>query len=191
VEFADQFSNPVIVFEDMSGIREEMQYGSYMNRQLYKLPFDKFETFVSYKATWREIPTDTVAAYYNSQTCSCYGERGYRQGRRCRCPNEECDVVQDHADRNASVNIVWREKATLDGNESNSRTYKTHPQVRLVRLSGCRVGARRVSRPPSSRSLAEQGVRAHRTAEEITKPSGHRARGCLQTLISYFRSKYS
>jgi putative transposase len=28
VEFAEQFTNPVIVFEDMSGIREEMQYGS-------------------------------------------------------------------------------------------------------------------------------------------------------------------
>src|SRR6056297_1623019 len=32
VEFAERFSNPVIVFEDMSGIREEMQYGTYMNR---------------------------------------------------------------------------------------------------------------------------------------------------------------
>ncbi len=43
VEFADQFSNPVIV--------------------LHKLPFHTFETFVSYRATWREIPTDTVDAY--------------------------------------------------------------------------------------------------------------------------------
>jgi putative transposase len=157
VKFAEQFSNPVIVFEDMSGIRNEMQYGSYMNRRLHKLPFHKFERFVSYKATWREIPTDTVDAYYNSRTCSCCGERGSRQGRRFRCPNDECDVVQDHADRNASVNIAWREKAKLDGNESNYRTHKTQPQVRLVRLSG----SGRVSRPPSSRSLAEQGVLAH------------------------------
>jgi putative transposase len=145
VEFADQFSNPVIVFEDMSGIREQMQYESYMNRRLHKLPFHNFETFVSDKATWREIPTDTVDVYNNSKTCLCCGERGYRQGRRFRCPNEECDVVQDHADRNASgmVNIAWREKAKLDGNESNSRW--------------C-VCPGRVSRPPSSRSLAEQGV---------------------------------
>ena len=73
VEFAEQFSNPVIVFEDMSGIREEMQYGTYMNRRLYKLPFHKFETFVSYKATWREIPTDTVDAYYNSKPIGSVG----------------------------------------------------------------------------------------------------------------------
>ncbi|WP_302081031.1 hypothetical protein [Salinibaculum rarum] len=66
-------------------------------------------------------------------------------------------VTQDHADRNASVNIAWREKVKLDGDESNYRTHKTQPQVRLVRLSG----SGRVSRPPSSRSLAEQGVLAH------------------------------
>lgn len=174
VEFAEQFSNPVIVFEDMSGIRKEIQYGTYMNRRLHKLPFHKFEKFVSYKATWREIPTDTVDAYYNSQTCSCCGERGYRQGRRFRCTNDECSVVQDHADRNAfarcnlagsqklrllatAVNIAWREKAKLDGDTWNYRTHKTQPQVRLVRLSG----SGRVSRPSSSRSLAEQGVLAY------------------------------
>ena len=64
-----------------------------MNRRLHKLPFHKFEKFVSYKATWREISTDTVDAYYNSKTCSCCGERGYRQGRRFRCTDGECDVV--------------------------------------------------------------------------------------------------
>ncbi|OAQ53207.1 hypothetical protein HTG_06950 [Natrinema mahii] len=138
VKFAEQFSNPVIVFEDMSGIRNEMQYGSY-------------------KATWREIPTDTVDAYYNSRTCSCCGERGDRQGRRFRCTNDECDVAQDHADRNASVNIAWREKAKLGDTDTNYRTHKTQPQVRLVRLSG----SGRVSRPSSSRFLAEQGVLAH------------------------------
>lgn len=56
VEFAEQFTNPVIVFEDMNGIHDEMQYGPYMNRRLHKLPFHKFEKFVSYPATWREIP---------------------------------------------------------------------------------------------------------------------------------------
>ena len=157
VEFAEQFSNPLIVFEDMSGIRDEIKYGAYMNRRLHKLPFHKFEEFVSYKAMWREIPTDTVDTYYNSQICSCCGERGYRQGRRFRCTNDECAVVQDHADRNASVNIAWREMAKLNGTESNYRTHKTQPQVRLVRLSG----SGRVSRPTSSHSLAEQGVLSH------------------------------
>nr|WP_240148858.1 IS200/IS605 family accessory protein TnpB-related protein [Halorubellus sp. JP-L1] len=51
VEFAEQFSNPVIVFEDREGIRDEIEYGKYTNRRLHKSPFYKFETFVSYKAT--------------------------------------------------------------------------------------------------------------------------------------------
>ncbi len=66
-------------------------------------------------------------------------------------------MVQDHADRNASVKIAWRETAKIDGNDTNYRTHKTQPQVRLVRLSG----SGRVSCPTSSRSLAEQGVLAH------------------------------
>ena len=33
----------------------------------------KCETFVSYKATWREIPTDTVDAYYNSKPIGSVG----------------------------------------------------------------------------------------------------------------------
>ncbi len=158
VEFAEQFPNPAIVFEDLSGIRKSIEYGTYMNRRLHKLPFHKFEDMVRYKALWREIPCDTVEAEYNSKTCSCCGERGYRQDRRFRCTNDECDVSQDHADRNASVNIAWRAWAKQQGIEDvdtvNYRTRKTQPQVRLVRLSG----SGRVSRPTSSLQLAEQGV---------------------------------
>jgi transposase, IS605 OrfB family, central region len=99
VEFAEQFTNPVIVFKNMSGIRGEIKYGTYMDRRLHKLPFHNFEKFVSYEATWREIPTDMLDAYYNSKMCSCCGERGYRQGQRFQCMNGECDVAQDHADR--------------------------------------------------------------------------------------------
>jgi putative transposase len=152
VEFAEQFSNSVIMFEDMSSIYDEIEYGKYMNHRLHSFYFHNFENFFS----WREIPIDTVDAYYNSQTCSCCGERGSRQGRRFQSPNDKCDVGQDHADRNASMNIAWREKAKIDGNTTNYRTHRTLPQVRVVRLSG----PGRVSRPTSSRSLAEQGVLA-------------------------------
>lgn len=160
VEFASQFSNPVIVFEDLSGIRKAIEYGTYLNRRLHKLPFHKFEKFVSYKATWAEIPIDTVESYYNSKTCSCCGERGHRQGRRFRCTNDACKLNQDHADRNASVNVAWRAYAKYVGiniGEENYRTRKTQPSVRKVSLSG----SGRVNRPTSSRSIAEQGVLSH------------------------------
>lgn len=35
VEYAKQFSNPVIVMEDLSFIRERLDYGKFMNRRLH------------------------------------------------------------------------------------------------------------------------------------------------------------
>jgi len=158
VEFAQQFPNPVIVFEDLSGIRDAIKYGTYMNRRLHKLPFHKFEQQVRYKATWNQIPCETVGSPYNSKACSCCGHRGYRQGRRFRCTNDSCEVQQDHADRNASVNVAWRawaKHAGVDVESVNYRTRKTQPFVRKVSLSG---SGRSVNRPSSSRDIASRGV---------------------------------
>ena len=160
VEFAQQFSNPAIVFEDLSGIRDAIKYGTYMNRRLHKLPFHKFEQQVRYKAMWNQIPCETVESPSNSKSCSCCGHRGYRQSRRFRCPNDSCAVQQDHADRNASVNVAWRALAKHAGFDVESVTYRTHktqPQVWLVRLSG---SGRSVNRPSSSREIASRGVLA-------------------------------
>jgi len=68
-----------------------------------------------------------------------------------------CNLQQNHADRNASVNIARREKAKLDGNDSNYRTYKT--QAAGAVGASIRVKARKP--PPSPRSLAEQGMLSH------------------------------
>src|SRR5699024_8282571 len=113
---------------------------------------------VEYKATWAEIPTFEVDAYYNSQTCSCCGERGSRRKGRFTCRNDECPVQQDHSDRNASVNVAWRGVRRIssdDEQNDNYRTRKTQPSVRQVSLCG---SGRGVNRPTSSASLAERGV---------------------------------
>ena len=94
----------------------------------------------------------------SSKTCSCCGERSYRTGRRFVCTNDECAVKQDHADRNASVNVAWhgvRRISSGDEQTENYRTRKTQPSVRLVSLcgSGCDV-----SRPTSSAQRAARGV---------------------------------
>ncbi len=155
IEFAERFENPVIVFEDLSGIREEMQYGSYMNRRLHKLPFHKLEKQVQYKALWRGIPCDDVEAKYNSQRCSCCGENGNRQGRRFTCTDDACELSQDHADRNSSVNVAVRALVKYDALD-NYQTRKTQPFVRKVSLSG----SGRVNRPTASSELADRGVLA-------------------------------
>jgi putative transposase len=155
--FAEHFAAPTIVFEDMSGIRDGMDYGTFMNRRLHRLPFRALQDHVEHKAEWAEIPTFEVEAYYNSQTCSCCGERGTRRKGRFTCQNDECALQQDHSDRNASVNVAWRGIQHLSDTEQNDnyRTRKTQPQVRLVRLCG---SGRRVNRPTSSVAIAERGV---------------------------------
>jgi putative transposase len=147
-----------MVFEDLSGIRDVIKYGTYMNRGLYKLPFHKFEQQVCYKATWNQIPCETVEAPYNSKSRSCCGHRDYRQGQRFRCTNDSRDVQQDHADRNAGVNVAWRawaKHAGVDVESVNCRTRKTQVFVGKVSLS---ESGRSVPRPSSSREIASRGV---------------------------------
>jgi putative transposase len=126
-----------------------MDYGTFMNRRLHRLPFRELQDRVEYKAKWGEIPTFEVDAYYNSQTCSCCGERGVRRKHRFTCRNDECSVQQDHADRNASVNIAWhgvRRISSVDESDSDYPTRKTQSSVRLLSLCG---SGRQVSRPTS------------------------------------------
>ena len=137
MEFADRFSNPVIAFEDMSGIREEMQYGSYMNRQLHELSFHAFETFVSYEAMWRAIPRDTVNSDSNSQTCSCYGGRGRRQGRRFRPKLFRSDRCKSVPNRPQNVTRSTKQAATEVRNSSGSPEQKTVSADRTTDPHGC------------------------------------------------------
>ena len=156
--FAETFDAPTIVFEDMSGIRDGMDYGTFMNRRLHRLPFRALQDQIEHKAAWNEIPTFEVDACSNSQTCSCCGERGTRRNGRFTCRNDECSLQQDHADRNASVNVAWRgvrRISSVDASADNYRTRKTQPSVRVVSLCG---SGRRVNRPTSSAQLAARGV---------------------------------
>ncbi|MDY6775638.1 MAG: transposase, partial [Halobacteria archaeon] len=156
VEFAQEFEKPLIVFEDMTDIRDSIEYGSYMNRRLHKLPFRTLQDMAEYKANWDEIPTTVVDAYHNSKTCSCCGERGSRKSRRFTCTNANCKLNQDHADRNASVNVAWRGIQKIkDRVSSDYRTRKTPPRVRKVSLCG---SGRHVNRPTSSTDIASVGV---------------------------------
>ncbi|SIS16509.1 putative transposase [Natronorubrum thiooxidans] len=167
--YVQWFPNPVVVFESLEGIRNDIDYGTYMNRRLHKLPFHEFERQVTYKAHRHGAPVEHVESEYNSQRCSMCGEKGLRNGGRFTCQNDVCALEQDHSDRNASVNaaVRWIAK-TETGDDSHSsadnyRPRKTPPQVRVRRVGSGRhsttsCGAVDVNRPTSSRSIAEQGV---------------------------------
>lgn len=162
--YVEWFSNPVVVFEDMTGIRNDIEYGSYMNRRLHKMPFYEFERQVTYKSRRHDTPVISVESRDNSKRCACCGEYGRRQRMRFTCTAESCPLRQDHADRNATVNTAVKGIAKLETDEDshsaadNYRPRKTPPQTRVRRVGSGRHTSVDVNRPAASCEIASQGV---------------------------------
>ena len=120
VEHAASVENPVLVLEDLTYIRESMDYGSYMNRRLHGWGFAKMHAQLCYKAAERGIPVETVNPAYTSKSCHVCDETGYRpEQAEFRCTNDECWVSEYQADVNAALNIADR----YSSGESRSREH--------------------------------------------------------------------
>jgi putative transposase len=109
VEYARQFENPVIVLEDLSYIREHLDYGKWMNRRLHNWAFARLTGRIEDKAREAGIPVRFVNPAYTSQTCHACGHLGSRSSQAAfRCTNAECWVTEYQADINAAANIAGR-----------------------------------------------------------------------------------
>lgn len=108
VEYAKRFEKPVVVLEDLADIREDLDYGEWMNRRLHAWAFARLQERIEDKAHEAGIPVEYVHPEYTSQTCHACQHVGYRNGDEFRCTNDECWVSEYHADINASVNIADR-----------------------------------------------------------------------------------
>jgi len=108
VAYAQRFDKPVVVLEDLSYIREDLDYGEWMNRRLHAWAFARLQGRIEDKAREAGIPVEYVDPEYTSQTCHACQHVGYRNGDEFRCQNEECWVTEYHADINAAVNIADR-----------------------------------------------------------------------------------
>ncbi|SEO41470.1 transposase, IS605 OrfB family, central region [Halogranum amylolyticum] len=109
VEYAQQFEDPVIVLEDLSYIREHLDYRKWMNRRLHNRAFARLTGRIEDKAREEGVPVRYVNPAYTSQTChecSHIGARGSQAT--FRCTNDDCWVTGYQADINASVNIARR-----------------------------------------------------------------------------------
>ncbi|MHC3438459.1 RNA-guided endonuclease TnpB family protein [Natrialbaceae archaeon A-gly3] len=103
-EYARQFDDPVIVLEDLSYIRERLDYGAYMNRRLHAWAFARLQGRIEDKALEASIPVEYVQPAYTSQTCHACGHIGRRDEQaEFRCTNDECHVTTFQADINAVV----------------------------------------------------------------------------------------
>ena len=109
VDYAKSVENPVLVLEDLTYIRENMDYGKYMNRRLHGWGFAKLHAQVRYKAAEKGIPVETVNPRNTSKACHACGEHGYRPRQATfRCSNDDCWLGEYQADVNGAINIADR-----------------------------------------------------------------------------------
>jgi len=96
-----------IVFGDLTGIRQSIDYSEKTNQQLHNWNFAKLLDFITYKASMFGITVDKIDEKYTSQTCCNCGVRkkSNRKTRGlyvCDCGNKI------NADRNGANNILTR-----------------------------------------------------------------------------------
>lgn len=108
VEYAQRFKKPVLVLEDLSYIREDLDYGEWINRRLHAWAFARLQQRIEDKTREVGLPVRYVRPEYTSQTCHECGHIGTRNGDEFRCTNDKCWITEYHADINAAVNVADR-----------------------------------------------------------------------------------
>jgi len=109
VERVRQVEHPVVVLENLQYIREEMDFGAFMNRRLHGWAFAKLHAQIRYKAEEAGIPVETVNPRNTSTECHACGGGGTRPEQATfRCTNDDCWVEEYQADINAALNIADR-----------------------------------------------------------------------------------
>ncbi len=109
VEYARRFDSPVIVLEDLSYIREHLDYGKWMNRRFHNWAFARLTDRIEDKAVDAGIPVQFVNPAYTSKMCHACGHIGRRGSQaEFRCTYSDCWVSEYQADINAAANIAGR-----------------------------------------------------------------------------------
>lgn len=164
VRWVSQFNDPVIVFEDLKDMRDDIDYGTRMNRRLHSLPFAALRDMVTNKAAWKGIPVDDTDPEYTSQRCprtEClHTERANRRGKRFKCC--ECGF-QDHADRKAAVCVV---QEWFADNAGNVPSLDTLPRVWKVRRTASGLCEEADSHGPSLGSGVHRREKSARPVRE-------------------------
>lgn len=104
VNYAAGWENPVIVLEDIAGIREDIDMA-----RIHQWAFYRLQTRLEEKACEEGIPVRYVSPDYTSQICHACHRVGHRpEQAEFRCPYEDCWVSEYQADINAATNVARR-----------------------------------------------------------------------------------
>ena len=132
-----------IIVGDLSGIRDDEDWGDSGNLDLHGWAYDRFTTMLEYKAEEQSIDVEQVDERGTSKTCSvCGTEDGSQRVERGLYVCESCGTVAN-ADINGAQNI--REKVlpslACDGGDRDNG-WMAQPAVRLFDTSTGRVAGR-------------------------------------------------
>jgi IS605 OrfB family transposase len=106
IEYAKQFPKPVIVIENLNGIRKNFKKSKKLNKRFHNLPFRKLQTIIEYKANLEGIEVKRLTkkeTKNTSKTCYRCGHVTQIKGRTFKCPN--CGLTYNR-DLNACINIA-------------------------------------------------------------------------------------
>jgi len=107
IEYAKQFQNPVIVMENLNGIRRNFKRSKNLNRRFHNLPFRKLQAILEYKALLNGIEVKYLRKKYvrnTSKRChSCGRVTRITYEREFKCPI--CGLIYNR-DLNACINIA-------------------------------------------------------------------------------------
>ncbi|MFB6360694.1 MAG: zinc ribbon domain-containing protein, partial [Halobacteriales archaeon] len=130
-----------IVVGDLSGIRDDKDWGGRGNLDLPGWAFDRFMSMLEYKAEERGIDVEQVDERATSRTCSaCGAEDDSQRVERGLYVCESCDTVAN-ADINGAENIRDKVLPNLDtdGGRDRDNGWMAQPAVRLFDKATGRV----------------------------------------------------
>jgi putative transposase len=113
VAYAKQFSKPIVVMEELKGIRNSFKESKKLNRRFHNLPFRKLQTYVEYKANLEGIEVRYLSRKETKNTSKECHRCGYVtpiKSRIFKCPR--CGLIYDR-DLNASINIAHRVTSSM------------------------------------------------------------------------------
>jgi len=107
LRYVQRFNQPIIVFENLAGLRGRVRTQSGKNRrQLHSWPFLVLKQAILDKAEELGLPVTTVDPAYTSQRCPACGTISKRHRRRDNYRCQRCKY-QNNADVVAATNIAW------------------------------------------------------------------------------------
>ena len=107
IEYAKQFPKPVIVMENLNGIRRNFKKSRKLNKRFHSLPFRKLQTIIEYKANLKGIGVKYLTkreTRNTSKTCHKCGYVARIKGKTFKCPR--CSLTYNR-DLNAAINIAY------------------------------------------------------------------------------------